>query len=216
MLTKDYIGTVCEVKTLRNALLTTGRIKTVSEAEQYVEISDEPHDMPLVPYETPLKIGVYHPEQGYRMLVGETYLSNRELLRAVNVIDFVEYERRRYFRLDIDAEATLYVKEFQREGAGKTLKVPIRVKNLSLCGMRFETDYQIPPGAELEVRMVLSKTGAEDLPVTICRIEKHDNGKSAYGVEIPELDERTEQKLCAYLFQQQQQQIRKSREAKQR
>lgn len=216
MISEEYVGSVCEIKTLKNVLLTTGKIKTISPMEQSIEIDDEPNDMPLIPYGTPLKIGVFHAELGFHMLVGQTYLSNRRMLRAVNIIDYLEYERRRYFRLDMDAGAILTVVPSEDDGAAMVQEIPVRIKNLSMCGMLLESDVPIEATAKLGVQMVLSRAGEESLLVAMVRAEEPKNGKYAYGVEIIDLDSRTEQKLCAFLFRQQQEQIRKSREAKMR
>ncbi len=217
MLGQEYVGSVCEVKTLKNVFILSGRIMKLPFGE--IEITDPAGPLPLITYKTPVKIAVFNANLGFRMMAGQVYASTRKALRVVDVLDFVDYEQRRFFRVDIDASAELIIKsknESEKDESNdepkEEMAFPIRVKNLSLCGMMFETDLALKPDMRLEVRMALHKNMIDTIDITIHRVREND-GMFVYGVEFEQVGRRAEQNLCAYLFDQQRKQIQRSKSA---
>ena len=215
MMVKQYEGSICEVKTLKDMLLTSGRIEKIEE--DTMEISDAPGPMPIIPYKTPVKIAMYNAVHGFKMMAGQVYISNKEYLKIVDILDFLDYERRQFFRVDIDASAELILpietdRDETEELNAKIEKLPVRMRNISLCGLMFETDREFKKGDKLTVLMPLYKNSEEELAVVVQRFYERD-GKNYYGAEILNLDGRVEQLLCAYLFAQQRMQIQKRKSA---
>ena len=215
MALKQYEGSVCEVKTLKDAFLTSGLIEKIED--NTMEISDAPGPMPIIPYKTPVKIAMYNAVHGFKMMAGQVYISNKEHLKIVDVLDFLDYERRQFFRVDIDASAELLIKtEIDSDEDEEKIhieKLPVRMRNISLCGLMFETTRTFKKGDKLQVIMPLFKSSTEELSVVVQRFFERD-GKNYYGAEILDLDNRIEQLLCAYLFEQQRLQIQKHKPIK--
>ena len=214
VLPKEYEGSFYEVKSLKNEFISSGIIHKITE--DGIEITDPLGPMPILSFKMPVKIAVYNNTLGFRMMAGQVYLSNRDFIRIVDVIDFIDYERRRFFRVDIDVSGVLLVPPaiLKRQGieSEEPRKVPVRVKDLSLCGNLIETDLPLKIGDELTLLIVLYKSGEEELVTLVRRIGAEDeNRKRLIGGEIPELSPRVEQQLCAFLFEQQRQQIRRGK-----
>ena len=206
MLIQEYEGSVCEIKTLKNVFISAGRIEKIGANE--LDIYDPSGPLPIITYKTPVKIAIFNSTLGFKMLAGQVYSSNRQTIRIVDVVDFLDYEKRRFFRLDIDASAALLLPQ------GDDLppkKHQTRITNLSLCGMMFASKLSFKMGDKMSVKIALLKNGEDDLPVVIQRIEDQGDGITLYGAEIVDLDKRIEQNLCAYLFEQQRQQIQRKR-----
>ena len=215
MLEKDYEGSVCEVKTLKNVFIAAGRIDRIDGTD--LEISDPSGPMPLLPYKTPVKISVFNSSLGFRVLAGQVYISNEEYIQVMHTLDFLEYERRRFFRLDIEAPAVLLVRGEAPDGeevpdgeATPPEEVPVRVKILSLCGAMFESGRRYHVGQALSLRMKLYKSQEEVFQLVIHRGREWE-GVYTYGAEIVDLSRRAEQNLCAYLFEQQRLQIQRNK-----
>lgn len=211
MLEKDYEGSICEVKTLKNEFLLAGHITRISE--EGIEISDPSGPLPIYAYKTPVKVSVFNSHLGFRMLAGQIYMSNREMIRVVNALDFLDYEKRRFFRVDTDASAFLLQEQHDGEGEpAEPIEHPIRVLNISLCGIMFSSQEKLRLGDQKTIRMALYKSVEEDMRVIIHRIKKHEDNAYVYGCEVVALDKRAEQNLCAYLFEQQRQQIKRKKQ----
>lgn len=208
MLEKEYEGSVCEIRTLKNVLVATGRIDRIEDA--VMEVSDPSGPIAILPYKTPVKIAVFNNNLGFRMMAGQVYMANGEYIRVMNSLDFLEYERRRFFRLDIDAAATLVLEEKQPDGSKEILERPVRIKNLSLCGVMFESAHHYPPDQEMILQVKLYKGKLEPLRITIHRGREWEK-TYIYGAEIMEMSRQTEQSLCAFLFEQQRLQIQRSK-----
>lgn len=206
ILEKGYVGALCEVHTLKNVLLAAGRICRIKG--ESLEITGDSNDMPIITYNTPVKITVYHAGSKLKVLVGQVYLSNHELLSIVDVINFVDYERRRYFRLDVSVSAYALVPV--REGEEATERLPVHIQNLSLCGLLLEGEYPWKQGDGIKLELPFCGLGVL-VDGIVRRIQEQESGRLAYGVEFIGLDDKTEQKICAFLFQKQREQLHKVR-----
>ena len=214
LISKKHEGSIYEAKTLKNEYIASGVIRRVEGSE--VDLMDPNGSMPIVAMNTPLKIAVYSSHEGFRMLAGQVYLSNREFMRVVDVVDFVNFERRRFFRVDVNMISRLLVppEVLAHQGieAEEPRIVPTRILDLSLCGLLLETDLPLKSGDKLTVHLSLGKAGEEDIELVIRRIGRENSeGKRRIGAEIIELSPRVEQQLCAFLFEKQREHIRRAK-----
>lgn len=208
----DCQGCVCEIKGLNNNLITTGVVKAVKE--DLLEIGNEDGALPALNLDTKVKVIIHTGQDGgVQVLAARVYISRQTSLQLREMESYAEYEKRRFFRLAIDHSAYLMPPTGMRDAAGNRLpyRIPIRVKDLSLCGLMFESDRDFSVGDEMRVTMTMVNNEMEVLSVAIRRIISQEDGKKAYGCEIQNLSSRTEQRLNAYMLSQQQAQIRKSR-----
>ena len=90
-------------------------------------------------------------------------------------------------------------------------EVKIRVRNMSLCGMMFTSEKELRDGQEAKLRMTLFNNQMETLNIRIVRVIPQKDGRVNYGAELLDLSPRVDQSLCAFLFREQQKQIRRTR-----
>lgn len=209
MLSEEYNGSLCEITDLDNKLIATGITKVLKEV---VEVHDAGGNLPILMFGTQVKLSVHNPQLGMRVVSGRVYVSDHEFLRVVELETHADHEKRQFFRLTVDHSADLYpASDWSKSGGHRVERTPIRVKDISLCGMQFESEKLFCVGDRFRVRIALQDNLLETLDFVIRRVIPHENGKTRYGCEFLELTSHAEQRLCAYIFNQQQRQIRRSR-----
>lgn len=213
MLSKDYNGAICEVKGTNNTLIATGSIRLIRGSEDTLEVTDAAGHLPLLSLDTKVILVVHHPHLGLQVLEGKVYISGNMILRVKDVKAQAAHDPRRFFRQGIDHSAFLLLDRGMKDAHGAPLpsKLAVRVKDISLCGLLFESERAFRVGDEMRVNMTLLHNELEIFKVVVRREIHRDNGLLAYGCEIVELPSRLEQRLTAFVLEQQQQQIRKSR-----
>ncbi len=206
-------GCICEVKSTNNNLIATGTVRVLPEEEHLLEVQDNGGHLPSLALDTKVKLIVHIP-QGIQVLAARVYISTEKFLRVRDLESYAEYEKRRFFRLAIDHSATLMPPSGMKDKSGNRLppRISIRVRDLSLCGLMFVSTREFSIGDEMRVTMTMVNNELEVLNIAIRRQVPWDEpGEHAYGCEILRLSSRSEQSLNAYMLEQQQIQIRKSR-----
>ena len=200
---EEYTGSLCEIKTKENSLISTGRIKEISE--KYIKIANKDKDMQIVDYGTLIKINVFNTKLGFRVLVGNVYTSSRSELSIVSIISLVECERRNFFRVDMSMNSKALFKE--DESSDKTDETDIIIKDMSLSGIRFISKYSFKTGTPIVIEANLSNKKDISIHCRIVRIinEKDSEGYTNYGCEIIHStgDDDDTDILCSFLFQKQ-------------
>ncbi len=211
MLSNDYNGSICEVKGLNNSLLATGSIRVISD--EMLEVQDSGGHLPVLAMDSKVKLIVHHTKKGVQVLAGRVYISNEKALRLKDLQSYAEYEKRRFFRQTIDHSATLLLPAGMPDANGEPLpaKLPVRVKDVSLCGLLFESDRPFSIGDEMRISMTMTHNELETLTIAVRREVPAQGTKKAYGCEVLDLSNRVEQRLNAFVLEQQQRQIRRSR-----
>lgn len=208
MLSKEYNGSMCEVTSMDNKLIVTGQIRVV---DGDIEIHNNGDRMPVLNFGSRVKISLHNPQLGIQVMAGEVYLSDPTFLRLVNLQIFAEYEKRRFFRLTIDHSADLMSVSKSGETERRGGRIPVRVKDISLCGLQFECEKPLALGSRYRIRIALQDNLLETLDFVIRRVLPPENDKNRYGAEFLELTAHAEQRLCSFIFNQQQKQIRRTR-----
>lgn len=199
----EYTGSLCEIKTMENALISTGRIKEISA--KYIKIANKDKDMQIVDYGTLLKINVFNTKLGFRVLVGNVYTSSRAELSIVSIVSIVDCERRNFFRVDMSLNSKAVFTE--NANGGKTDETYIIIKDMSLSGLRFISKYSFQTGMLIMVEAKLSRKKDTSIWCRIVRIinEEDNEGYINYGCEIIHStgDNDDTDTLCSFLFQKQ-------------
>ena len=186
MVLTDCEGCICEVKGLNNNLITSGVVKVLGE--NLLEIQDEEGKLPSLSLDTKVKLIIHRTEgmQKVQVLAARVYVSKETALQVRDLESYAEYEQRRFFRLAIDHSATLMPPTGMLDAQGNRLpyRIPIRVKDLSLCGLLFETERQFSIGDEMRVTMTMVNNEMEVLNIAIRRQLPGTDGRNAYGCEI--------------------------------
>lgn len=198
----EYTGSLCEIKTMENALVSTGRIKEI--AAKYIKISNRNKDLEIVDYGTLLKINVFNTQQGFRVIVGNVYTSSKVELSIVSIVSLVETERRNFFRVDMNYDTKAVFMESSK--ASRATEVDISIKDMSLSGIRFVSKYRFETGMYIKTRMTLNKKKDVNIQCRIVRIISEEvDGMKNYGCEIihDTNDNDDTDIFCSFLFQKQ-------------
>ena len=81
----------------------------------------------------------------------------------------------------------------------------------SQCGLMFECENTFAVGDELQINMTLLHNELEVLHLIIRREVERPAGKKGYGCDIVDMSPRVEQRLTAFVMEEQQQSLRRSR-----
>ena len=201
-LQKEYEGSVCEIKTMENALIATGRLKEI--APKYIKIGNKNKDLQIVDYGTLIKINVFNTKLGFRVIVGNVYTSTKSEVSVVSIVSLVDHERRNFFRVDMNLEAKLLYRS--DPNTRRPSETHIEVKDMSLSGIRFETTHTFEPETMVLIEVVLNKRKPSSLQCRIVRqIGEPEHEKKQYGCELIYDDSNHDDTdaLCSFLFQKQ-------------
>jgi hypothetical protein len=215
-LPQEYIGSLCEIKSINNESLAVGSIIKIDN--EALEVAAAEGDrMPLLQYRTPVKMFVNNLRLGTFILVGIAYLSTENFARIEEVKPLQEFERRRAFRVNTDVmgEMSLLMTETElaalsAEPAGPGGEthgeaafsdiVAVRIVDISLTGLRLQTDSRLRPGARYYVEFkLLGKTTG--LCLRVQRRIESPGGSLQYGGIFFDFSERQMDMLCKDLFQ---------------
>ena len=208
-LSQDYLSSICEIKTLSNDFLAAGMVIEITD--DYLQIgSYRDERLPLIPFDSPVKIALHNLRAGFRVVAGTAYLSTEEMLRVVDVENLQDFERRGFFRVPAKLQGQITLKD---PISGKfEQSMQIAIENVSLSGVFFS----IPQGKPLsigDVFLLELKIPTGMLALT-CSVRRTDYGgvrPIRYGCEFFEYSPRDADKLCGYIFELQREMIRKKK-----
>lgn len=211
LFSKENNGSTCEVKGLNNTLLGTGTLTTNTDGT--LEVRDNAGHLPPLAPNTKVRLLIHARKGGTKVVEGKVNRSGDGVLRIGVTESVAEHEKRRFFRQSTDHSATLLSPRGMVDANGEEMppKLPVRVKDVSICGLLIESPRELSVGDGLQVRMTLIDNELETISISVTRLVKQQDGKFFYGCEIVGVTPRLEQRINAFVLEQQRQQIRKSR-----
>lgn len=205
---EQYKNSICEIKTIQNDLLTTGRIYSVTE-DTIEFIHPEDDKMPLLPYNMPVKISVFNARMGFRMLMGTVYISTDIFLRVAGIKSVQDFERRGFFRLPVRMPTHMYpIVEQQAPGEEPPMPVSVQLEDISLSGVQISTPIHMNKGETFSLEVQLFKKKMM-FHCRVNRLAREENGRRYYGCSFFDHTERQMDDLCYDLFQLQRMEMRK-------
>lgn len=216
---KGYEMSVCEIKTMDNDLLLAGNISKV--AEEYLQISSYSGErLPLLKFELPVKISIHNAKKGFKVIAGEVYISTDEILRIVNIENLQDFERRSFFRIQVQMAAKLIPlpDDFDKNQTPFEApeEIPVIVENLSLSGLLFlpkDRSRNFFMGDRYVVELDLPG-GAINFNIKVCRYEQYTNKPKKFGCEFYGYTQKQSDRLCGYIFEVERDIIRKKKNVK--
>ncbi len=204
----------CEVRTMDNTLLFLGRIRSVAPFDEMMEIvaTDSGDPLPLVFYNTPVKINVVASDGAQYSLGGNTFISNADFWRVADVTMFNSFEKRSFFRVRCSQAAALAIPG--AEDAGLPMKIaPIRLFDISLGGVGFLCNEDLSIGDELEIFDLSLTPGQEtfSFPITVQRRGALRIEGQEYGASIGEVSMKETDRLCSTIFQLQRSELQRNK-----
>lgn len=211
LFSKDNNGSTCEVKGLNNTLLGTGTLKT--NIDGTLEVADDAGHLPPLAVNTKVRLLIHARKGGTKVVEGKVDRSAGGVLRVRVTESVADHEKRRFFRQSTDHSATLLSPRGMMDAQGEEMppKLPVRVKDVSICGLLIESSRPLSIGDGLQIRMTLVNNELETFPISVTRLVRQQDGKYSYGCEIVGITPRLEQRINAFVLEQQREQIRRSR-----
>ncbi len=201
-ISEKYIGSLCEIKTVENKLLSTGFIDQVTD--DYVEIKYRDDVKLLLTPNIFVKVSVFNEKLGFKVLVGKVYVGTNDFIRIVEIISLMDFEKRDFFRINIYEHATLYIKPITVEETHYTKDPAIAVclSNISLCGVYFKSIERFRQGDKLYLLLELS-SGKVIFPCIVHRICEEDDDVLGYGCEFIDYSQKQSDDLYRFIYEKQ-------------
>ena len=211
----EYIGSICEIKTLDNVHLTMGRIiKIDHDALEFSNALDD--RMALLQYRLPVKIVVHGDNLKTITLAGTTYLSTDNFLRTEDVKLLEAFERRGAFRVNSGVTGKLFrfmtaeeQLRFDQELEAATPEeaeelmekayTEVRVMDVSLTGVRLASPIRLQPGHRHFLEFALVEQ-VMNYGLRVERIIHMPDESEHYGCTFFDVSERQIDALCRDLF----------------
>ncbi len=198
----EYAQSVCEIKSMDNALVAIGRIKRVTE--EYIRIYNGKNELRVLNFGEELKINIFNTKLGFKVVVGKVYTSTEGELSVADVSILTDRERRNFFRVDMELDATVIYRD---RGPSHTLD--IKILDMSLSGLRFKANHEFKEGSIVSVEVDLrtdkkSRSKLETFPCKIVRIiENEKNNELQFGCVFTHEPDEASDSLCSFLFKKQ-------------
>lgn len=207
-----YVGSTCEVSTMENDLLVSGRIsKVITEDEcSSVEVVDiGGRDLPHGVFDLPVKIRILNSELGNLVLGGKIFIGNEEFWRICGIRCYSENERRGFFRVKTMSPAKLLTEDQKN----KSFKG--NITNLSLSGLMIvvgDKECKLHINDKIKV-IAYGITDKKELhfDCTVKQIRDHPVAGWMYGCELENMDRVQSDNLCKLIFALQRKEITKKR-----
>lgn len=206
VLPEVYEGSVCELKSMENAVIATGVVGEITE--DYIRLDSRGTPFPMQPYGTNIKINVFNSREGFRVLVGKVYAASTGFLKLIEVVSLLDYERRNFFRIVAESPAWVAVKD-QENVTWKDV-AEVRIHDISLGGALIEwPESQVELGGRFHLRLKLGRFHQ----VVECAVSRIDQRKGVpiYGCEFVNLSTVQSDAICQYIFQRQREQLQSAR-----
>lgn len=213
---QQYIGSTCEVKSMENEFLSSGRLIKIDH--DALEISAGANDfMQILRYGLPVKLFIHNPKLEEKILVGLTYLSTDNFLRVEDVCPLAEFERRGAFRVNsgvVGILSPIMTDEERKAFDAKVEALPgsladqlmdetffeVRVADISLTGVRLVSPKPLHVGQ----RYYIEFTPLKDTLIFFLQVQRiidMPDGSVSFGCNFFDVPERQMDLLCRDLFQ---------------
>lgn len=209
---QQSLGARCEVKTKDNAFLCLARTFAVHEGVMTL-VSDGGH-LPMVIYNTDLKIMLRRPGKAPLMIYGQVCGSNENQWRVDRLRPVSYEEHRNYFRQIVSVHAeVMCVNGASKDALQKfeelATKIPgdavveCRVMDVSLEGIRFRSVRRFDRGDRLMIRNLYLTEGSVYPFVLLLEVRwlgRTSRNEYICGCKFLDISHREQDALCAAIF----------------
>lgn len=199
LLDQSYYEAFCELKSVHDELLTTGKI--IKIGDDFLEFSNDEGVKSLLRYEKNVKVIIHHPSQSVKTIEGILYVPTMHFFRVIDVKTRSVKEQRNFFRITVTLPARLSL--IARSG-GILRQYDGTIHDISLGGAIVNTKGAITLKQEIILQFKIQDIDIS-LPATIIRSTNQMNNEIGYGVAFSEISDNVNDVLFKYLIAQQNQ-----------
>lgn len=206
---QEYIGSLCELKTLTNDFLAVGRVIKIDR--EALELEGRRDDrMPLLQFRLPVKLFVHHSRLDTRIMIGTIYLSTENFVRVEEVKPLSNFERRGAFRVNTELDARMSFVDAKRRSTEENVpanfgakmddaEFPAQVLDLSLTGVRVRCLLPLKLDSKYHLSFA-AQDSRFDFYIKVQRLVKMPTGETQYGCIFYNFSERQMDLLCKVLY----------------
>ena len=181
LLDQSYYEAFCELKTVHDELLTTGKI--IKIGDDFLEFSNDEGVKSLLRYEKNVKLIIHHPLQSIKTIEGILYVPTMHFFRVIDVKTRSVKEQRNFFRVGVTLPARLSL--IARSG-GILRQYDGTIHDISLGGAIVNTRGAITLKQEIILQFKIQDIDIS-LPATVIRSTNQMNNEIGYGVAFTEI-----------------------------
>ena len=198
LLPGEYEGSVCEIRTVDNTFICTGRISSIESDK--IKITVKSRQFKSIPFGFRIKINVISSKMGLRVIEGKVFTYTLGTVTITDIKSIVEGERRKYFRVDMNMTSNAF---FENSFTGKITGTQIIIKNMSLNGIKFASRSHFDMGAVVNFNLQISHRKNMELTCTVIR--RGNDGVNGYMSYIGRILNSSEHEddVCSFLLQKQ-------------
>lgn len=195
-LPKEYKGSLCEIRSLQNALIALGIIKEISGSIITISNKDEEFLPMSTNYE--IKLNVINTKHGFVSFKAKVYTSARTEITISNITLITDNERRQNFRVDLNMRVMVH---FEKNLIGKRFgDAEILIKDMSITGIRFDSVEKFSRDTIISFEMDIGRKNPVFLEYKIIRYIGETRYASSFGCRI---EGKPNNALVAFLFRKQ-------------
>lgn len=212
-ISKSYIGSLCEIKTINNNLLTSGYIEVIND--EYIEIRFREDIKMLIQADILVKVSIINEKLGFKVIVGKVYVGTNDFVRIIEVVTLMDFEKREFFRINIFEHASLYLNPVTADETFYTREpsVKILINNISLNGVYFISKDKFNIGTKLYLLLEIT-SGRIVFPCIVQRLTNEIEDKWGHGCEFVDYNQRQSDQLYKFIFEKQLEFLKKNHEDK--
>lgn len=208
---EKYLNRTCEIKTPEGAVLGRGVLEGLGENSVQIKKADD--FLPTLVCNTRVDLHILYPREN-KTLIGKVYLSTPEMMRVTEVQNLSDYERRDFFRLNMELYARVYPVLEGNSDLNSIQPFPVKLTNLSIGGCFIETRKKMEIGDRFMLLLLLDGN-KESFVCQVQRKSRRENNFNGYGCAFFDNSSHQNDLLCQFLFEQQREIIRRRREQEQ-
>ena len=195
-----YLNCLCEVRNMDNQLVAAGSIQEIGDLEFVIVRRKSRVEELMEGIE--VKVDIFNRSEGFCVIQGILKRLRMDRIYIGDYVNISNEERRQAFRVEIAEKGQAL---FQKDGMSVLKEVDLR--NISLGGCLIETDeYLGGIGDCFELRFNFLTRAEVRINCQICR-QRQEGELWRTGCSFTAYPSGIEDKLCAYIFEQQRRQL---------
>lgn len=205
-LSKEHLGSACELKTRQNHFLCRGRI--IEIAVSHIKLDNEREALPILALDTEVKLNIFAQKEKYLSLMGKVYISTPQFMIIREPRPLTESEKRAYYRVNVEMKCEIDPVPLDTD---EMAEEKVLLKNISLGGLLMGSGQTLKTGQIFVAKLELPK-GMIEIACVVRRLESKDRLLNWYGCQFLESDARKQDMIWHYILLLQQEEIRLQKE----
>lgn len=191
VLSDNFLGRKCEVTTMDNRIIGTGKINFIENNS--VTIENTSGAMFPLAFNDMVKVLSFSEQNEMQTFIAKSYYSTPEFIKLFSATVIKTVNNRKHLRVPTKLEAVLYL---------ENEKFPIKILDISVGGVLIESEQILKLGEVVQAEFIIQNNLLAE-PCKVMRIIKQTGALYSYGVQFLSIDDSNSSKICTYVFNKQ-------------